>query len=401
MNKEIKGYTYALSVMGIINASLIVLSLNAIIVLNFPEYSGAWHIWNTFGLLVPLIPLMIATEKKGEKKGWKVILLAFTLLSVFMAQGNVAKTGWAISLLIFMLPALFAPRPGGKLLMTRPYVWHGSVFLISYGIGQISGSVSLMRLEVVVIYIFFVIWVLTININGCLKKIRGERGDVEVDSILRENRRGIIFFIILFTLLSLLLPFVIDNIKGEREETSVVYEWGEETEEEDEDSFYQPVVKDKGISKENEAFDLSLIGNILMWLFIAAVVGFLILEIAVVIMKIKDIDGRKEKHRDQFAEDFTIEAIMETEKQKKRKVKIFLSPEEKIRRLYKRTVEKKSKGDNLSVLSTKEIHEEILSFDSYEFSSVYEDVRYSEKEAKSEDYEKMKASLEKQKKSSK
>ncbi|MGN1189876.1 MAG: hypothetical protein ACI4SL_05725, partial [Candidatus Ornithospirochaeta sp.] len=82
------------------------------------------------------------------------------------------------------------------------YIWHGLVFLVSYGIGEMSKATSLMRLEVVVIYIFFVIWVLTINISGCLKKIRGAIGDVEVDSILRENRRGIIFFIILLKLRS-------------------------------------------------------------------------------------------------------------------------------------------------------------------------------------------------------
>lgn len=401
MNKEIKRYNLSLSIMGYINASLIVLSLNSIVVLNFPEYEGALHIWNIFGVLVPLIPLMVAAERKGKRKGWKVILLLLTLLSIVLPQGNVAKTGWAISLFIFMLPAFFAPRPGGKLLMTRPYIWHGLVFLVSYGIGVISGSVSLMSLEVVIIYIFFVIWVLTININGCLKKIREEKGDVEVDSILKQNRREIILFVIIFTLLSLFLPFVLENLDGEREETSVVYEWGEEGETEEEDDFYQPISRDKGVSKESKAFDLTLIGNILMWVFIAAVLGFLFLELFVVIKRIRDIDGRKQNHRDQFTEDFTVEVIMERDKEKKRKIKLFLSPEEKVRRLYKKTVEKMGKGENLSALTTKEIHEEVLSFSSYKFSSIYEDARYSEKETNSEDYEAMKASLEKQKKSSK
>ena len=98
MNKEIKRYTSALSLMGIINVSLIVLSFNAIIVLNFPEYEGLYHIWNTYGVLVPLIPLVLLAEKRGEKKGWKAIILILDVISIMLAKGNVAKTGWSISL---------------------------------------------------------------------------------------------------------------------------------------------------------------------------------------------------------------------------------------------------------------------------------------------------------------
>ena len=46
MKKEIKRYTFFLSLLGIINVSLIVLSINAVIVMNFPEYSGIEHLWN-------------------------------------------------------------------------------------------------------------------------------------------------------------------------------------------------------------------------------------------------------------------------------------------------------------------------------------------------------------------
>ena len=395
MNKEIKRYLSALSFMGIINVSLIVLSINAIIVLNFPEYEGFYHIWNTYGVLIPLIPLTLLAENRGEKRGWKVIILLLCVLSIMLAKGNVAKTGWAVSLLVFMLPALFAPRPGGKLLMERPRIWHILVFLVSYGIGQITGNSYLSSLEVVVIYMFFVIWVLSLNINSFLKRIRDEKGDVEVDSILKENRRQMLFFIALFTLISLLLPFVIESLVREREETSVTYEWGEEREEERDDSFYVPISKEKGISKDSKPFDLSLLGNILMWVFVAAVIGFLALECIVIIMKIRETDGRKQIHRDQFKDDFTVESIAHSEKEKKKRVRLFLPVDEKIRRIYKKNVEKRSKGESLEALTTKEIQDEILSFDSYTFSSIYEDARYSERKMEARDYEKMKSALDK------
>lgn len=400
MNKEIKRYTYVLSLLGIINVSLIVLSINAVIVLNFPEYQDGVHIWNTFGVIIPLVPLIAISESKGENRWWKVILVVLTSISVLLAKGNVARTGWSLSLSVFMIPALFAPRPGGKILMERPRIWHVLVFIVSYGIGQITNSFSLSALEVVVIYIFFVIWVLSININGFLKKIRDNRKDVDVDSILKENRRQIILFIAIFTLLSVLLPFFIDNLNVERKESEVVYEWGETREEEDEDEFYKPIVKEKGLSKEAKAFDLATIGNILMWVFVFSVIGILVLECVVLIIKIRDIDGRKEKHKDQFQDDFLVESIIEKERRKK-SGHLFLSLSDKIRRLYKKSVEKHKKDNDLSIMSTKEINDEVLLFDTYEFTSIYEDTRYSLNKVEPKDYERMKVLLKEKKKSSK
>ena len=400
MNKEIKRYTYVLSLLGIVNVSLIVLSINAVIVLNFPEYQDGVHIWNTFGVIIPLVPLIAISESKGENRWWKVILVVLTSISVLLAKGNVARTGWALSLSVFMIPALFAPRPGGKILMERPRIWHVLVFIVSYGIGQITNSFSLSALEVVVIYIFFVIWVLSININGFLKKIRDNRKDVDVDSILKENRRQIILFIAIFTLLSVLLPFFIDNLNVERKESEVVYEWGETREEEDEDEFYKPMVKEKGLSKEAKAVDLATIGNILMWVFVFSVIGILVLECVVLIIKIRDIDGRKEKHKDQFQDDFLVESIIEKERRKK-SVHLFLSLSDKIRRLYKKSVEKHKKDNDLSIMSTKEINDEVLLFDTYEFTSIYEDTRYSLNKVEPKDYERMKVLLKEKKKSSK
>lgn len=400
MNKEIKRYTYVLSLLGIVNVSLIVLSINAVIVLNFPEYQDGVHIWNTFGVIIPLVPLIAISESKGENRWWKVILVVLTSISVLLAKGNVARTGWALSLSVFMIPALFAPRPGGKILMERPRIWHVLVFIVSYGIGQITNSFSLSALEVVVIYIFFVIWVLSININGFLKKIRDNRKDVDVDSILKENRRQIILFIAIFTLLSVLIPFFIDNLNVERKESEVVYEWGETREEEDEDEFYKPIVKEKGLSKEAKAFDLATIGNILMWVFVFSVIGILVLECVVLIIKIRDIDGRKEKHKDQFQDDFLVESIIEKERRKK-SGHLFLSLSDKIRRLYKKSVEKHKKDNDLSIMSTKEINDEVLLFDTYEFTSIYEDTRYSLNKVEPKDYERMKVLLKEKKKSSK
>ena len=374
MKKEIKRYTFFLSLLGIINVSLIVLSINAVIVMNFPEYSGTEHLWNIYGVLIPLVPLTVLNEGKGEKRGWKILLLSLAVFSVFLSKGNVARTGWGLSLSMFMIPSLFGPRPDGKPLMMKPHIWQGLVYLISYGIGQINGNQELISLEIVVIYIFFVIWVLSTNINGTMKRIRDEKGEVEVDSILKENRKRILLFIVLFSLLSLLLPFILENIKGERVVSDVVYEWGEEKEEEN--IYIERYEREKGTSGKAKALDFSPLGNLLMWSFILMVIGFLILELYALMTRIKGIDGRKVRHKDQFDEDFTMEALMDREERTKRSFRLFPGYEEKIRSLYRKNVERRAKGEELSSLSTEEIEVRILSFDNYEFCFLYEDIRY-------------------------
>ena len=74
---------------------------------------------------------------------------------------------------------------------------------------------------------------------------------------------------------------------------------------------------------------------------------------------------------------------------------------DKIRRLYKKSVEKHKKDNDLSIVSTKEINDEVLLFDTYEFTSIYEDTRYSLNKVEPKDYERMKVLLKEKKKSSK
>ena len=137
-----------------------------------------------------------------------------------------------------------------------------------------------------------------------------------------------------------------------------------------------------------------------MWVFVFSVIGILVLECVVLIIKIRDIDGRKEKHKDQFQDDFLVESIIEKERRKK-SGHLFLSLSDKIRRLYKKSVEKNKKDNDLSIMSTKEINDEVLLFDTYEFTSIYEDTRYSLNKVEPKDYERMKVLLKEKKKSSK
>lgn len=399
MNKTIKRYERLLRYLGMANLMLMISSISSLLVFSFPEYQGLVLVWNAFGSVIPVLVISYFALRKGRENVWRVLILSFASLSVLWARGSVARVAWALSISIFTFPSLFAPRPDGRLLMTQPKVWDALVFVVLYGIGSISGNSSLMAMGIIYIYGFLVLWVFSVNIKNCLKRIREEKGDVEVDSILRENRRYMILFVLLFSLLSLLIPLALDRVERERVESSVYYEFGEEKE--DENTVPTVVARDKGISREGAPFDLRAIGNILMWLFVSSCIIVLLLEIAALIWRIMGIEERKSNHKDEFEREFIVETIEEEVSKTKGRLTTSSSYNGNIRRLYKKVVEKRAKGLDISSLTATEIDKEILSFDSPLFTSIYEKTRYGGEEIRQEDYEDMKTALKREKKSSK
>ena len=399
MNKSIKTYENLLKLFGILNLILIITSISSIFVFSFPEYGGLYLIWNGFGVAVPLLAICYLAEKKGRENLWRVMILVFVVISVLAAKGSVTRVAWAISLSVFVFPALFAPRPDGNMLMTRPKLWDIPVYLVLYGIGSITDNNILMAMGIIYMYAFIVLWVFSLNFKSCLKRIRDEKGEVEVDSILSQNRKYIVLFLLLFSILSLLIPFAISRMEKVRVVSRVSYEFGEETEEKE---FPSPLfIRDKGISREAKAFDLSMVGKVLMWLFVSSCILFLLLEVGAIIWRFLEIEERKEKHKDISGKDFVIESVENKENVVIRKRRVSTSLEGRIRRLYKKTVEKRAKDKDISSLTTREIEKEILAFDSNTFTAIYEKTRYSGRESMERDYEEMKATLKRQKKSSK
>ena len=378
MNRRVKGYVRVQYALGTANVMLIMAAITSTFVLSFPEREGLLHLWNSFGLSLLIIPLKKGCEIYGRKAWGRVLMVALSIVSVFFAFGNVAKVSWALALSIFMFPALFAPKPESRVLMAKPQVWHSLLYMAVYGLGRATFNANLSFTAVILLFFFLLAFMVDRNVDGCLKKVRSAKGEVEVDGILSSNRRAILIFVLLFALFSLLLPSLLSFLSEERVKTEVQYEPGITGFEEKKEKGEVPVVRDKGISVEGKALDYSALGNVLLALFLFALALALLLVVYAVISRILNIEAKSGKHRERSQADFTV-LPLEKEKRTERREKLSLfSSRDRIRHRYKAFVSSLS-GVDKSSMTAGEIRENILPGNeaSRLVTEIYEKARYS------------------------
>ena len=378
MNSRVKGYVRVQYALGTANVMLIMAAITSTFVLSFPEREGLLHLWNSFGLSLLIIPLKKGCEIYGRKAWGRVLMVALSIVSVVFAFGNVAKVSWALALSVFMVPALFAPRPESRVLMAKPQVWHSLLYMALYGLGRATFNANLSFTAVILLFFFLLAFMVDRNVDGCLKKVRSAKGEVEVDGILSSNRRAILIFVLLFALFSLLLPSLLSFLSEERVKTEVQYEPGVTGFEEKKEKGEVPIVRDKGISGESKALDYSALGNVLLALFLLALALALLLVVYAVISRILNIEAKSGKHRERSQADFTV-LPLEKEKRKERREKLSLfSSRDRIRHRYKAFVSSLS-GVDKSSMTAGEIRENILPGNeaSRLVTEIYEKARYS------------------------
>ena len=378
MNRRVKGYVRVQYALGTANVMLIMAAITSTFVLSFPEREGFLNLWNSFGLSLLIIPLKKGCEIYGRKAWGRVLMVALSIVSVFFAFGNVAKVSWALALSVFMVPSLFAPRPESRVLMAKPQVWHSLLYMALYGLGRATFNANLSFTAVILLFFFLLAFMVDRNVDGCLKKVRSAKGEVEVDGILSSNRRAILIFVLLFALFSLLLPSLLSFLSEERVKTEVQYEPGITGFEEKKEKGEVPIVRDKGISGESKALDYSALGNVLLALFLFALSLALLLIIYAVVSRILNIEAKSGKHRERRGADFTV-LPLEKEKRTERREKLSLfSSRDRIRHRYKAFVSSLS-GVDKSSMTAGEIRENILPGNeaSRLVTEIYEKARYS------------------------
>ena len=378
MNRRVKGYVRVQYALGTANVMLIMAAITSTFVLSFPEREGLLLLWNSFGLSLLIMPLKKGGEIYGRKAWGRVLMVALSIVSVFFAFGNVAKVSWALALSIFMFPALFAPKPESRVLMAKPQVWHSLLYMALYGLGRATFNANLSFTAVILLFFFLLAFMVDRNVDGCLKKVRSAKGEVEVDGIFSSNRRAILIFVLLFALFSLLLPSLLSFLSEERVKTEVQYEPGITGFEEKKEKGEVPIVRDKGISVEGKALDYSALGNVLLALFLFALALALLLVVYAVISRILNIEAKSGKHRERSQADFTV-LPLEKEKRKERREKLSLfSSRDRIRHRYKAFVSSLS-GVDKSSMTAGEIRENILPGNeaSRLVTEIYEKARYS------------------------
>lgn len=396
-------YEKTLYIIETANCGLLLLTLTVALTFSFQEGSGIIPLWNAYGFMVPFVLIKYIAEKYGRKNKGRLVTILLSIISIFLAYGNVAKVAWGAGLFIFLIAALYLPRPDGKILMTKPQIWHFVPFPFLYAIGSITSSFEIIISSVLFALLSLLLFLMDRNMNGCRKRIRESSGDVESRSILRENRRLLTLYILLFLLLAAVALPLIASMDREKEESPVSFDYyGFKNEQIKKEHSLEE--KEIVISKEGRKLNLGNYGQVLLWGFAIIIAIALFLILYAFISFLLSIDDEKKKHKEKEDVQFFSEKIVEKQTIKNSSPKRF-SPEGKVRRMYKKLVLKEAKGENLKGKTVGDIENNILLNDSSKkIGEIYNTVRYSSLECKDFDVVEMKKSINeynKNKKSSK
>lgn len=401
MKKDTLPYSRSLFFFSLVNPCLIALAI--MFSFNLALTENYLHAF-TFSFL-SLIP-MLAVKTISERTERKIIrfpaALLFILLS-FLVPGEVMRPSWIIMLTIFSFVFVFCPHIEGFTMMSEAHIWDIVPLFAAYILSQILNNRIMIASDTILILTFILEYMLARNMKGVRKEVMSRDCSVSRSGIIRENRKVIVLFVSVYLVLCVIIPVAVNLLSKNRAESAVTYTFGESAEEERE--VKTPVErKEIRLSKKTEEIDYSPLGNILLYLFLSVVAGGVILSVVAVGYRLFSAVNSGRKRKSTVLPDETVleSGITETGKEKKKDVieSKFLSPEWRIRRLYRSLVlSKKKDRSRLRTMTTGEIgkYDDI----SAEVTDIYNRTRYTEENVGKESVRRMQLLVRENKKCSK
>lgn len=381
MEKVKAPYSNALYIIGILNVYISSFFIPLTLSLIFSPLSPYFvFIYSSIFLLN--IPFLKIVCEKTKKKGIRIVIVLLSFLLLFFIKEEVLRTSLLITYIIYGFLFVFLPQKEGSVVLSRPYIYLLILYLLMYAFSQIANNTYLEVATLFITLSFLLLFLLDKNMRGVREKIRSREYKVSREGIMRANRRVIIIYLLSFVLLSFLLPSL-TLLKGEREESEVSYDFYlRETEEE----IYEEVsVKEKGISRNTEPFNLEGIGRVLLCLFLFALLVALSLILYSIFRLLFSIEKSEKNDIEEKREEFFISEV-ETKKdvkKKKEKEVSFLSPAWRIRRMYKKYILSKREGKKIDNYNVEELA--TLFSSPEDLNEIYRRTRYSNKKIEKDD----------------
>lgn len=375
MEKVKAPYSNSLYIIGILNVYLSSFFVPLTLALIFSPLSPVFVFIHSFVFLLNIPFLKIVCEKV-KKKWMRIIIALLSFLFLLFIKEEVLRTSLLITYIIYSFLFVFLPQKEGRVVLSRPHIYLLILYLLMYAFSQIASN---KYLEVATLFItlsFLLLFLLDKNMRGVREKIRSREYKVSREGIMRANRKVVLVYLLSFVLLSLLLPSVM-LLKGEREESEVSYDfWLREAEEERKE---EVSIKEKGISGNEEPFNLEKIGNFLLYLFLFGLLIAIFLILYSVFRLLFSIEKSERNDTEENREEFFISEVETKKEIKKREEKkvLFLSPEWRIRRMFKRYILSRSDGKKIDNYNVEELA--TLFSSPEELKEIYRRVRYSNK----------------------
>ena len=378
MNRQGLPYEKSLYTIGCVNIALMALTITLTLSLLYPDSVTAAFMYS-FLSLIPLMTVKVVCERTEKKTVRLLVAIPLILLSLLVPD-PVSSWSWIIMLTIFSFVFVFAPHIDGRVLMSRPHIWDLIPLLFMHAIAQITARTPMIISSILMILTFILCFMLEKNMRGVALEIKSREGAVNREGILRENRRVLILFIVIYLILSVLIPVTFSLLSKDREETTQYYEYGE-YEGKDEEVKTEVKAKDIRLTKKTEAIDYSSIGSILMYIFLFLLASAVVLGIYSIFYRLFSILNTEKRKRSTLSRDIKVteEAVVAEKKEKKRKTSdpSFFTPSGRLRRLYRKAVLSRTKErGKLSAMTTGEIERSLSIPDSV--TAIYDRTRYTE-----------------------
>ncbi|MBQ0071750.1 MAG: hypothetical protein KBS81_07860 [Spirochaetales bacterium] len=381
-------YGKALWLIGSLNTMLLSIPLPYLFLNLFPEAEGVLLLAQSIGIALPVLLLKIVGEKVKGKAGRGLLAFGIAALFIVFSLGPVMRTAYTLVLAFYLLLVLAAPRPEGRILLSKPQPWQGVVFLLLFALGSGNGNQSIRSASAVLFVLFLLLYLLDRNMEKVEKKLLSSDAVSSPSAVLRVNNRLMVLFSILFLLFSIAVPFLLSGTE-ERKESTVTYVFGEEETEDTEEKWEVLASRDIALSPKGKALSgrfFSLFPIVLTFLVSLGAIFFLLYAVLSLIFSFRHGEALQAEER--IEETILVKRTKEEAKEKEERPGYF-SLEGRVRRLYRRTILLGLEGKVDDALTPAELEEKAHVQDSA-LHEVYEKARYSQQGVDEKDLERVK-----------
>ncbi len=343
------------------------------------------------GLMVTAI---FAAAKPMEKRLPRTLVaLAVALAVQLLPLPGVLRVNYGLCGLIAVIAGALVGRPKGKQVLRVPRLYHWLFPLLGYGLGRIGKLDTLSGACIVIAAMMVLVFVAYKNYERLLLNLRADKDTKVSDrAILELNLRMLLLFFAVGTALLVLLPWLLSLIPPAPPATllpRVPYTDAPLP-------THETQMSARVITPDVEAWDLSVLGNVFLWIFLVFVVGALGLAVFAVISLLRNLRDEKVRHSPVQSAGFEILSLDPQAAGPARRAEPPAgSYDKKVRRQYAKLIRSRTKEPD-EAASPRELEDTALlprRRARERIHTVYEKARYAPEEVSREEYKLMKAAI--------
>lgn len=383
-------------VLECIHLAILSLCLSMPFACILPEGSlPASLLWG-FGAAIP-VQLIRAVGYRVERKPRRILLcLAVLALAILVPNMPLRRVYYGLCCAPILLAALVLNRPGGKLVLTVPKIYHFLAPMFTYGLGVAANIPQLtaigMTLAVLMILVFF----FHMSQTRLLTTLRmDKKTGVSLQGILRMNRLITGLFAALFVVAVVLVPWLMSLVPKSTGET--IPRWTDILASEE---VKEPVeAEETGMTPPDaKPIDYTASENVLLVILAAFFLLAAGMALYRLLHNLANIDNSKSKHNSLTDDGFVIERLEEDRLTGSIPPPEATAYDKRIRRRYSRLILRRTRPETeLDPLAPKEL-EQAAHLPGDESGKtvheLYETARYAPFPVTKEEYQSFKAAAE-------